>query len=55
MLGVTYFNTPKKRETFVKRENLTLYCQKEDAASRIQSALGAKLRMREGLQPLADD
>ena len=45
VLGVSYFTTPKKHATFVKRENIAPYEPEDyDAAARIQS--GARLLVR---------
>jgi hypothetical protein len=35
--GVTYFLTPPKRGTFVKRENLTVYNPEMESAAKIQA------------------
>lgn len=43
VLGITYFTTPKKRGTFVKRESLTLYDAEVEASARMQSAMRMSL------------
>ena len=37
VLGVTYFTAPKKRGTFVRRENLTPYNPELEAAGKMQA------------------
>lgn len=53
MLGVTYFSTPKKRGTFVKRENLTVYDPATDAAARIQSSVRMSIAKKKAKQEVA--
>jgi protein phosphatase len=43
VLGVTYFTTAKKRGTFVKRENLSLYTEENEATAKMQSAMRMSL------------
>lgn len=50
VLGVTYFTAPKKRGTFVRKENLTLYDTETEAAGKMQSAVRMSLAKRKAKQ-----
>jgi hypothetical protein len=46
VLGVTYFTAPRKKGTFVRRENLTLYTAETEASARVQAAVRMSLAKR---------